>query len=87
MPSRENAPPDDELMRQATEGFAEALGVLHQRFAPMIFGLTVQTLGRAGAEGPRAGRQTWPYGATPLNSIPSVGACAQGSDRSRTSAF
>src|SRR5689334_16673083 len=50
MPSRENAPPDEELMRQAAEGSAEALGVLHQRFAPMIFGLAVQTLGRAGAE-------------------------------------
>src|SRR5712692_5773990 len=50
MPSREDAPGDEELMRQVAEGSAEALGLLHHRFARLIFGLAVQTLDRAAAE-------------------------------------
>src|SRR5436190_2052701 len=50
MPSTEQAPRDDELMRQVAEGSAEALGLLHRRFARLIFGLAVQSLDRAAAE-------------------------------------
>src|SRR5437762_7606978 len=50
MPSTERAPRDEELMRQVAEGSAEALGLLHRRFARLIFGLAVQSLDRAAAE-------------------------------------
>src|SRR5881397_3904698 len=50
MPSTEHAPRDDELMRQVADGSAEALGLLHRRFARVIFGLAVQSLDRAAAE-------------------------------------
>src|SRR5437870_11195870 len=50
MPSTEHAPRDDELMRQVADGSAEALGLLHLRFARVIFGLAVQSLDRAAAE-------------------------------------
>jgi RNA polymerase sigma-70 factor (ECF subfamily) len=39
-----------DLMRQVGDGSEEALAVLHRRFAPLIFGLAVQTLDRATAE-------------------------------------
>jgi len=50
MPSREYAPGDEELMRRVAEGSAEALGLLHRRFARLIFGLALPTLDRAAAE-------------------------------------
>src|SRR3989441_2667864 len=50
MPSTEHAPRDDELMRQVADGSAEALGLLHRRFARVIFGLAVQSVDRAAAE-------------------------------------
>jgi RNA polymerase sigma-70 factor (ECF subfamily) len=50
MPSTEHASHDDELMRQVADGSAEALVLLHRRFARLIFGLAVQSLDRAAAE-------------------------------------
>src|SRR5437867_5913435 len=50
MSSREDAPRDEELMRQVAEGSAQALGLLYRRFARLIFGMAVQTLDRAAAE-------------------------------------
>src|SRR5438046_9660790 len=50
MPSTEHAPRDEELMRQVADGSAEALGLLHRRFARLIFGMAVQSLDRAAAE-------------------------------------
>src|SRR5213593_3308065 len=50
MPSTQNAPRDEDLMRQVAEGSAEALGLLHRRFARLIFSLAAQTLDRATAE-------------------------------------
>jgi RNA polymerase sigma-70 factor (ECF subfamily) len=50
MPSTEDAPRDEDLMRQVAEGSAEALGLLHRRFARPILGLAVRTLDRAAAE-------------------------------------
>ena len=38
------------LMRQVADGSEEALAVIRRRFAPLIFGLAVQTLDRATAE-------------------------------------
>jgi len=49
-PSTEHAPPDAGLMRQVADGSAEALGLLHRRFARLIFGLALPTLDRAAAE-------------------------------------
>src|SRR5207247_624770 len=46
----EHDPRDEELMRQVAEGSAEALGLLHRRFARVIFGLAIQSLDRAAAE-------------------------------------
>src|SRR5215468_3273900 len=46
----EHTPRDEELMRQVAEGSAEALALLHRRFARLIFGLALQTLDRAAAE-------------------------------------
>src|SRR5438128_8303012 len=51
MPSTERAPRDEELMRQVADGSAEALGLLHRRFARLIFGLAVHSLDRAAAGG------------------------------------
>jgi RNA polymerase sigma factor (sigma-70 family) len=50
MPSTENAPSDEELMRQVAEGSTEALGLLYRRFARLVSRLAVQTLDRAAAE-------------------------------------
>ena len=50
MSSRDHVPRDEELMRQVAEGSAEALRLLHRRFARLIFGVAVQTLDRAAAE-------------------------------------
>src|SRR5437867_4024121 len=50
MPSTQNAPRDEDLMRQVAEGSAEALGLLYRRFARLIARLAVQTLDRAAAE-------------------------------------
>src|SRR5439155_23877841 len=41
---------DAELMHQVAAGSEEALGLLHRRFARLVFGLAVQTLDRAAAE-------------------------------------
>src|SRR5438270_2591151 len=41
---------DEELMGQLAAGRQEALGPLHGRYAPLIFGLAAQTLDRAAAE-------------------------------------
>ena len=50
MPSRDDASGDDELMREVAGGSAEALGLLHRRFAPLILRIAVHTLERAAAE-------------------------------------
>src|SRR2546428_1585199 len=50
MPSTEQALSDGDLMRRVADGSAEALGLLHRRFARLIFGLAVQSLDRAAAE-------------------------------------
>src|SRR5215470_5259360 len=50
MSSREDVPRDEELMRQVAGGSAEALGLLHRRYARLVFGLAVPTLDRAAAE-------------------------------------
>src|SRR5213594_1941972 len=50
MSSTEQALSDDDLMRQVADGSAEALGLLHRRFARLIFGMAVQSLDRAAAE-------------------------------------
>src|SRR5262245_52801002 len=50
MPSTQQAAADEALMRQVADGSAEALGVLHRRFARLIFALAVRTLDRAAAE-------------------------------------
>ena len=50
MPSRKDASGDDELMREIAGGSAEALGMLHRRFAPLILRIAVHTLDRAAAE-------------------------------------
>src|SRR2546423_9953769 len=41
---------DAELMHQVAAGSEEALGLLHRRFARLIFGLALPTLDRAAAE-------------------------------------
>ncbi len=41
---------DDELMRRLAAGRAEALGPLHGRYAGVVFGIAVRTLGRSAAE-------------------------------------
>jgi RNA polymerase sigma-70 factor (ECF subfamily) len=50
MPSTQDASRDEELMRQVAGGSAEALGVLHQRFARPISRLAAETLGHSAAE-------------------------------------
>ncbi|HXJ34828.1 MAG TPA: sigma-70 family RNA polymerase sigma factor [Candidatus Eisenbacteria bacterium] len=49
MPSTEDVP-DDELMRQVAGGSAEALALLHRRFARSIFRLASHSVDRAAAE-------------------------------------
>src|SRR5438876_5896831 len=49
MPARVHAS-DAELMRRVADGSEESLGLLHRRFARVIFGLASQTLDRAAAE-------------------------------------
>ena len=46
----EDAPRDAALMQQVADGSAEALALLHRRFARLIFGLAAQTIDRAAAE-------------------------------------
>jgi len=41
---------DDEVMRQVAAGSADALGVLHRRFARLVFAIAVRSLDRAAAE-------------------------------------
>src|SRR5438309_4425673 len=41
---------DEELMRQLAAGRPEALGPLHARYAPLVFGMAAQSLGGSGAE-------------------------------------
>lgn len=49
--STESAEPTDEtLMRQLAAGEQDALGLLHRRYAPLIYNLAAQTLDRAAAE-------------------------------------
>jgi RNA polymerase sigma-70 factor (ECF subfamily) len=43
-------PCDDEVMRRVAAGSADALGVLHRRFARLIFAIAVRSLDRAAAE-------------------------------------
>jgi RNA polymerase sigma-70 factor (ECF subfamily) len=50
MPPTSQAPRDDELMGQVADGSADALGLLHGRFARLIFAIAVQSLDRAAAE-------------------------------------
>jgi RNA polymerase sigma factor (sigma-70 family) len=50
MSSRQDVPRDEELMRQVAGGSSEALGLLHRRYARLVFGLAVPTLDRAAAE-------------------------------------
>src|SRR5262249_35097082 len=50
MSSGDDAPRDEELMQQVAEGSADALGLLHRRYARLVFGVAVQTLDRASAE-------------------------------------
>jgi len=49
--STESAEPTDEtLIRQLAAGKQDALGLLHRRYAPLIYNLAAQTLDRAAAE-------------------------------------
>jgi RNA polymerase sigma factor (sigma-70 family) len=50
MPPTPEAPRDEELMRQVSAGSAEALGLLHRRFARLILRVASPTLDRAAAE-------------------------------------
>lgn len=50
MPSPQDVPSDEELMRRVAAGSAEALDELHRRFARSIFRLAVRTFDRAAAE-------------------------------------
>jgi RNA polymerase sigma-70 factor (ECF subfamily) len=50
MRATEQSPRDAELMREIADGSAEALGLLHRRFARLIFGLASHSLDRAAAE-------------------------------------
>lgn len=46
----EKDPSDEELMGRLAEGRREALGSLHGRYAPLIFGIAARSLGRPAAE-------------------------------------
>jgi RNA polymerase sigma-70 factor (ECF subfamily) len=50
MPSPADVPRDEELMRRIAGGSAEALDLLHRRFARLIFRLAARTFDRASAE-------------------------------------
>ena len=50
MASKGDDPSDEELMCQLAGGSAEALGLLHRRFARLILGVAARTLDRAAAE-------------------------------------
>src|SRR5215472_16140031 len=50
MSSKGDGPSDEELMCQVAGGSAEALGLLHRRFARLILGVAAHTLDRAAAE-------------------------------------
>src|SRR5262245_19930501 len=50
MSSKGHGPSDEELMCQVAGGSAEALGLLHRRFARLILGVAAHTLDRAAAE-------------------------------------
>lgn len=50
MPSTQDAPRDEALMRQVADGSAEALELLHRRYARSVFRLAVRTFDRAAAE-------------------------------------
>ena len=50
MTSKGDSPSDEELMCQVAGGSAEALGLLHRRFARLILGVAAHTLDRAAAE-------------------------------------
>ena len=50
MASKGDDPSDEELMCQLAGGSAEALGLLHRRFARLILGVAAHTLDRAAAE-------------------------------------
>jgi RNA polymerase sigma-70 factor (ECF subfamily) len=50
MPSTEDAPRDEELMRLVADGSADALELLHRRFARVVFRLAARTVDRATAE-------------------------------------
>ena len=46
----EREPSDEELMGRLASGHEDALGLLHGRYATLIFGIASQSLGRASAE-------------------------------------
>jgi RNA polymerase sigma-70 factor (ECF subfamily) len=48
--TEEQGPSDEELMRRLAAGQQDALGPLHGRYAPLVYNLASQTLGRSGAE-------------------------------------
>jgi RNA polymerase sigma-70 factor (ECF subfamily) len=50
MPPQEHIPRDEDLMRQIADGSAEAVALLHRRYARRVFGLAAQTVDRAAAE-------------------------------------
>jgi RNA polymerase sigma-70 factor, ECF subfamily len=50
MSSKGDGPSDEDLMCQVAGGSAEALGLLHRRFARLILGVAAHTLDRAAAE-------------------------------------
>src|SRR3954447_19239909 len=49
-PAADPGTDDEELMRQLASGRHEALGPLHARYAPRVFGLAAQTVDSATAE-------------------------------------
>jgi RNA polymerase sigma-70 factor, ECF subfamily len=50
MSAKRDGPSDEDLMCQVAGGSAEALGLLHRRFARLILGVAAHTLDRAAAE-------------------------------------
>ena len=50
MPSLQDVPRDEDVMRQCAEGSAEALALLHRRYARQTFRLAARTFDRATAE-------------------------------------
>jgi RNA polymerase sigma-70 factor (ECF subfamily) len=43
-------PTDEDLLREIASGSEEPMGALYQRYAPIVFGMAAQALGRASAE-------------------------------------